>query len=83
MGRDQSATAAQLPENRGKSRYVNILPCKYATQNAKVLSTIYPTIYSMASDVESDTNGCPIEEIILSKNMCMKITCAKSREYKL
>lgn len=32
MGRNQSCDIALLPENRGKNRYNNILPCEFCVE---------------------------------------------------
>jgi len=56
VGRDQSAAAAQLPENRGKSRYVNILPYDATRVKLKELEDEAGSDYINANYVPGHSN---------------------------
>lgn len=52
VGRNQTQDSALLPENRGKNRYNNILPCEFlsAGTQTKITWNLHSSVYNLHTD---------------------------------
>lgn len=50
VGRNQPLDSALLPENRGKNRYNNILPCEFFQLNWPICVSVSPSLFSLSTD---------------------------------